>query len=98
MSFLLLPLAISLGMCLAPICLLPRRKLQRASDYSVASQPVPPGVMRNSSVAHPLRIATFGPFFAWGASGDLWPAIVGAARFGLGVSRYPPCAFRCLPF
>ncbi len=98
MSFLLLPLAISLGMCLAPICLLPRRKLQRASDYSVASQPVPPGVMRNSSVAHPLRIATFGPFFAWGASGDLWPAIVGAACFGLGVSlisalRLPLLAF-----
>ncbi|MGA3310138.1 MAG: hypothetical protein ABSD08_16225 [Xanthobacteraceae bacterium] len=31
-------------------------------------------------------MATFGPFFAWGVSGDFWPAIVRAAFFGLGVS------------
>jgi hypothetical protein len=54
--------------------------------------------MRNSCVAHPLRIATFGAFFTLGASGDLWPAIVGAACFGLGVSlisvlRLPLLAF-----
>ena len=41
--------------------------------------------MRNSGVSYPLRIATLGPFFAWGASGDLWPAIIGAACCGLGV-------------
>src|SRR6266705_652649 len=98
MSFLFLPLVISLGICLVPIWLLPRRKFQRAQDYFVASQPTPPDVMRNSSVAHPLRIATFGPFFAWGASGDFWPAIVSAACFGLGVYliyalRHPLLAF-----
>ena len=60
-------------------------KIAASADYSVASQPIPPDVMRNSAVAYPLRIATFGPFFAWGASGDFWPAIVGAACFGLGV-------------
>jgi hypothetical protein len=85
MSFLFLPLVISLGICLVPIWLLPRRKFQRARDYFVASQPTPPNVIRNSSVAHLLRIVTFGPFFAWGASGDFWPAIVSAACFGLGV-------------
>ena len=85
MSFLFLPLVISLGICLVPIWLMPRQKLPRARDYFIASQTTPPDVMRNSSVANPLRIATFGPFFAWGASGDFWPAIVSAACFGLGV-------------
>jgi hypothetical protein len=85
MSFIFLPLVILLGICLVPIWLLPRRNLQRAREYFIASQPTPPDVMRNSSVAYPLRIAAFGAFFAWGASGDLWPAIMSAACFGLGV-------------
>jgi hypothetical protein len=85
MPLVLLPLMIALGICLVPIWLLPRPNLQRAREYFITSQPTPPDVMRNSSVAYPLRIAAFGPFFVWGASGDLWPAIVSAACFGLGV-------------
>ena len=85
MSLVFFPLIIALGICLLPIWLLPRRNFQRGPDYFIASQPTPPDVMRNSAVAYPLRIATFGPFFAWGASGDLWPAIIGAACCGLGV-------------
>jgi hypothetical protein len=84
MSLLFLLLIIALGICLAPIWLLPRRNL-RAREYFIASQPTPPDVTRNCSVAYPLRIAAFGPLFAWGASGDLWPAIISAACFGLGV-------------
>lgn len=84
MSLVLLPLMIALGICLVPIWLLPRRNFQRAQDYFIASQPTPPDVMRNSAVAYPLRIASFGSFFAWGASGDLWPAIMGATCCGLG--------------
>jgi hypothetical protein len=76
---------IALGICLVPIWLLPRRNFKRAQDYFIASQPTPPDVMRNAAVAYPLRIASFGPFFAWGASGDLWPAIICAACCGLGV-------------
>src|SRR6266852_9609300 len=85
MSLVFLALTIALGICLVPIWLLPRRNLQRAREYFIASQPTPPDVIRNCSVAYPLRIATFGAFFAWGASGDLWPAIISAACFGLGV-------------
>jgi hypothetical protein len=85
MSLVFLPLIIALGICLVPIWLLPRRNLHRASEYFIASGPTPPDVVRNCSVAYPLRIAAFGPFFAWGASGDLWPAIIAAACFGLGV-------------
>ncbi|HEY7246932.1 MAG TPA: hypothetical protein VH678_23915 [Xanthobacteraceae bacterium] len=85
MSLVLLPLMIALGICLVPIWLLPRRNL-RASECFIASQPAtPPDVIRNASVAYPLRIAAFGPFFAWGASGDLWPAIIAAACLGSGV-------------
>jgi hypothetical protein len=84
MSLVLLPLIIALGICLVPIWLLPRRNFQRAQDYFIASQPTPPDVMRNSAIAYPLRIASFGPFFAWGASGDLWPAIIRAVCCGLG--------------
>src|SRR5262249_36538941 len=76
---------IALGVCLVPIWLLPRGNLQGAHEYFIASQSTPPDVIRNCSVAYPLRIATFGAFFAWGASGDLWPAIFCAASFGLGV-------------
>ena len=98
MSLVFLPLIIALGICLLPIWLLPRRNFQRPRDYFIASQPTPPDVMRNSAVGYPLRIAAFGPLFVWGASGDLWPAIISAACFGLGVYliyalRHPLLAF-----
>jgi hypothetical protein len=85
MLLVFLPLIVALGICLLPIWLLPRRNLPRAREYFVTSQPTPPDVIRNCSLAYPLRIATFGAFFAWGASGNLWPAIFSAASFGLGV-------------
>jgi hypothetical protein len=43
-------------------------------------------VIQNSSIAYAIGLTTFGPFFAWGASGDFWPAIVHAAFFGLGLT------------
>jgi hypothetical protein len=85
MSLLFLALMIVLGICLMPMWLLPRRNLLRAREYFVGSLPTPPDVIRNCYVAYPLRIATFGAFFAWGTSGALWPAIITAAGFGLGV-------------
>ncbi|TMJ80350.1 MAG: hypothetical protein E6G78_21165, partial [Alphaproteobacteria bacterium] len=43
-------------------------------------------------------MATFGPFFAWGASGDFWPPIIASVFFGVGVCliyilRRPMLAF-----
>jgi len=81
---LFLPL-LSLVIYFIPIYLLRRRRYPRAQDYFVSSGHTPPGVIRNSSVAYALKLATFGPFFAWGASGDFWPAIINSACFGLGV-------------
>src|SRR3954466_8416107 len=78
-------LAISLGICLVPVCLVSRAKTASARDYFVASQPTPADAMRNCSVVYFLRIATLAPFFAWGASGDFWTAVLIAHRGGLGV-------------
>src|ERR1700731_4891101 len=85
MSLVFLPLIIALGICLLPIWLLPRRNFQRPRYYFIALQPTPPYGMRNSAVGYPLRTAASGPLFVWGASGDLWPAIICAACCGLGV-------------
>jgi hypothetical protein len=81
---LFLPL-LSLVIYFIPIYLLRRRTYAHAQDYFVSSGHTPPGVIRNSSVAYALKLAIFGPFFVWGASGDFWPAIINSACFGLGV-------------
>jgi hypothetical protein len=76
--------AISLALGLIPVFLLRRKAYPRAQDYFVSSGHTPPGVIQNSSIAYALKMAAFGPFFAWGASGDFWPAIIASAFFGLG--------------
>ncbi len=80
-----LPLVLVLGICFIPVWLLRYPDYRRAQDYFVSSQYTRPEVVRNSSIAYALRMAAFGPLFAWGASGDLWPAIIGSAFFGLGI-------------
>src|SRR6516225_8079374 len=94
---LFLPL-VSLAIYLIPIYLLRRKAYARAQDYFVSSEHSPPGVIRNSSIAYALKMATFGPFFVWGASGDFWPAIIYSTFFALGVCliymvRRPMLAF-----
>jgi hypothetical protein len=94
---LIIPL-LSLVIYFIPTYLLRRRTNARAQDYFVSSGHTPPGVIRNSSVAYALKLATFGPFFGWGASGDFWPAIIYSFFFGLGVCliyilRRPMLAF-----
>src|SRR5215470_11292147 len=81
---LLLPL-VSLVIYLVPIMILRRKAYARAQDYFISSERSPPGVILNSSVAYALKMATFGPFFVWGASGDFWPAITYSAFFAFGV-------------
>src|SRR5262245_2389001 len=69
-----------------PVLLTRRDAYSRAQDYFVSSDHVPPKVIQNSSIAYAIGFATFGPFFAWGASGDFWPAIVQATFSGLGLT------------
>ncbi|MGC1683165.1 MAG: hypothetical protein WA760_17740, partial [Pseudolabrys sp.] len=78
-------LVASLGICLVPVYSVRRRGYARAQDYFVSGEHTPPGVLQNSSVAYALQMATFGPLFAWGASGDFLPAIISSCSFGLGV-------------
>jgi hypothetical protein len=52
----------------------------------VSSDHVLPKVIQNSSIAYGLGLATLGPLFAWGASGDFWPAIVYTIFVGSGLS------------
>src|SRR5262245_6030377 len=80
-----LPLVVALGICLVPVWLLRQRRRGRAQDYFVASQRTRPEVVRNASTAYALRMAAFGPLFAWGANGDLWPAIIVSGCSGLGI-------------
>jgi len=81
----LLPLALALGIAFVPVWLLRDPGGGRAQDVFVASQPTRPEVVRNASIAYGLRMAAFGPLFAWGASGDLLPALIAAAAAGLGI-------------
>lgn len=80
---LFLPL-VSLAIYLVPIWLLRRKAYPRTQDYFVSCERTPPSVIRNSSIAYALKMATFGPFFTWGANGDLWPAIINSISFPLG--------------
>ena len=98
MPFVLFLPLISLAIYLIPIYLLRRRTYARAQDYFLSSGHTPPGVIRNSSVGYALNMATFGPFFAWGASGNFWPPIIASVFFGVGVCliyilRRPMLAF-----
>ena len=93
-----LTLVVFVGISLVPVLLLRRKSYPRAQDYFVSSDHTPPGVIRNSSIAYALKAAAFGPLLLWGATGDLWPAIISAAFLGLGLAliyvlRRPLLAF-----
>jgi hypothetical protein len=93
-----LTLVVFVGISLVPVLLLRRKSYPRAQDYFVSSDHTPPGVIRNSSIAYALKTAAFGPLLLWGATGDLWPAIISVAFLGLGLAliyalRRPLLAF-----
>jgi hypothetical protein len=75
-----------LSIFIIPVLLTQRHGYRRAQDYFVSSDHVLPKVIQNSSIAYAIGLATFGPFFAWGASGDFRPAILHAVLFGLGLT------------
>jgi hypothetical protein len=93
-----LALVVFVGISLVPVLLSRRKSYPRAQDYFVSSDHTPPGVIRNSSIAYALKTAAFGPLVLWGATGNLWPAIVSATFLGLGLAliyvlRRPLLAF-----
>lgn len=76
---------VTLAIYIVPVMLLQKKRFQHSHDYFVASGRTPPGVFQNSAIAYALQMATFGPFFLWGAASDYWPAILNSIFFGLGL-------------
>jgi len=74
-----------LAIFIIPALLARRQVRPDAQALFVSSDHVLPKVIQNSSIAYAVGLATFGPLFAWGVSGDFWPAIVRAACFGSGL-------------
>ena len=94
----LVPAALCLGLCLIPAWLLRRAKYARVQDYFIASEHTPLAVIQNASVACSLWMATLGPFFGWGTTGNFWPSLMAGVCFPLGLSlmscvRAPLLAF-----
>jgi hypothetical protein len=83
-SAVFLPLLLCLGICLIPVWLL-RQGAAHRQDYCVSPRYIPPEAIRNSSIAHSLRMAVLGPVLIAGAVGNFWPVILGASCFGLGL-------------
>ena len=83
---------------LVPAWLLRRTSRQSIGADLVAAQRMRPAVVANASIAYAWRMAAFVPLFAWGATGDVWPAVIASTCFGLGTSlvfavRRPLAAF-----
>jgi hypothetical protein len=76
---------LSLAIYVVPVLLLQRKDFRSSHDYFVSSGRTPPGVFQNSAIAYALQMATFGPYFLWGAAGDYWPPIVNSFFFGIGL-------------
>jgi len=83
--FVFAPLIASLVICLIPLWLLARKADTHAQDFFISSEFTPASVIQNSSIAYAVRASSFVPFFAWGATGDVLPAILSAVSLGLGV-------------
>jgi hypothetical protein len=81
-----LALVIVLALFVAPGLLIRRPANFGAEEDFASSDHVLPAVIQNSSVAYGVGLATLGPVFAWGASGDFWSAIVYMIFVGLGLS------------
>lgn len=81
--FLVLLFSLSFYAVPAILSRLPRPR--NSTDQFVGAMPVSGQVFTNASVAYAIQMATFGPFFVWGAGGDLIPGILNSIFFGLGL-------------
>ncbi len=94
----LLPLIVCLGVFAITVYLSRRKIPARAHDYFVSSEYTPPAAIQNASIAYALPLTSVAALFSFGASSDVWPAIISAVSFGAGVAllyamRTPMLAF-----
>ncbi|HVF62825.1 MAG TPA: hypothetical protein VNE58_02380 [Casimicrobiaceae bacterium] len=80
----LLPVLVAVGICLIPVWLV-RRSLPSEERANCVGVHVRSEAVRNASIAYGMRIAVLAPMFAWGMSGDWWPAVVVTIGLALGV-------------
>lgn len=86
MSFVhVLSIGFALAVCAGPVLLLRPRSDRRGLSAGETEPAVPMSIIRNALIAYALRVSVFVPLFALGAAGNVWPAIVGAIGFGVGV-------------
>ena len=76
----------SLALYLIPAALLHRSSYRFSRDYLVSARGASDGIFQNSSIAYAIQLATFGPFFVWGVSGDWVPGVWNSAFYCLGLS------------
>lgn len=76
----------SLALYLIPAALLHRSSYRFSRDYLVSARGTSDGIFQNSSIAYAIQLATFGPFFVWGVSGDWIPGVWNSAFYCLGLS------------
>jgi hypothetical protein len=81
-------LGLSLSMYVIPAWLSRQRVWREVRDVSAATVPAAPSLFQNAAVAYAIQLATFGPFFVWGASGAYLPGIVNSIFFGFGLSLF----------
>jgi hypothetical protein len=81
-------LGLSLCMYLIPAWLSRQRVWREVKDVSAATVPTAPSLFQNAAIAYAIQLATFGPFFVWGASGAYLPGIVNSIFFGIGLSLF----------
>src|SRR5271169_525929 len=86
MLSLALPIAATVLVIFIVPVLLAQRHSASAQETFLSSGPVMPRVIQNSTIAYAIGLVTFAPLFAWGVSGEFWPAIAYVGFVGLGLS------------
>jgi len=82
---LLIPIVTSLLIYFLPVYLQRRAEYSKSSQYFVSTGGADKILFQNSSVAYALQMATLGPFFVWGATGNFLPAVLNTGFFCLGL-------------
>ena len=79
-------IVLSLALYFIPAALLHRSRYRLSRDYLVSARGASDGIFQNSSIAYAIQLATFGPFFVWGVSGDWVPGVWNSAFYCVGLS------------
>jgi hypothetical protein len=81
-----IPIILSLALYFVPAVLFRRARYRLSRDYLVSARGASDSVFQNSSLAYAIQLATFGPFFVWGLTGDWIPGVWNSAFYCLGLS------------